>query len=69
MKVLNDKGESVTAYTPSGTYYLDEQKAVDLTMENTILKQRCSAHANPYTCKLCSFTCSYRKKWSVPNRD
>lgn len=67
--ILGKDGKSVTAYTPSGAYYLGEQKAVDLTMENTILKQRCSAHSNPDICKLCSFTCSYRKKWSCSNHD
>lgn len=62
MIVLNDKGESVTAYTRSGVYTLREGRAIDLQQENDILKQRCSFHANPEVCYLCPFRCPYRKK-------
>ena len=67
MKVLNDSGESVTAMTRSGVYYLGEQHPVDLQRENDILKQRCSFHSDVYVCQCCPFNCVYRKKVGSSN--
>ena len=66
--ILGNDGKSVTAITYGG-YVSGERPIMDLQQENNILKQRCAAHATPNTCKLCQFTCSYRKKWSCSNRD
>lgn len=48
-------------------YSLSEKQPIELQKENDILKQRCSYHAVPELCRLCSFNCPYRKKWSFSN--
>lgn len=67
MKHYDKSSTAVDSYSLSAVYGWEQGSLEAYKQENNILKQRCSAHATPEVCRLCSFDCPYRKKWSFSN--